>query len=103
MNYAGFLRVTGYVLGGGVIGCMAGYALFLILLHNDVIGRGKGLEGIFDYLVALVVFPIAGFFLGELGGLLIALRTGKQHRSGSNDPHVLLKQLLADARPSESR
>ena len=103
MNYAGYLRVTGHVLCGGVIGCMAGYALFLILVLNDLIGRGKGLEGIFDYFVALAVFPIAGFILGELGGLLVALRTGKQYHGGSIDPQLLLKQLLADTGRSETR
>jgi positive regulator of sigma E activity len=96
VKYAEYLRVAWFVFCGGLVGGVAGYALFHILVANDMIGRGKDLAGIFDYLVALAVFPLAGFILGELGGLLVARRTGQQQRNRQIDQHSLLKQLLSD-------
>jgi hypothetical protein len=97
MKYARYLRVTGYVFCGAVVGGVAGIVLSYILLNNGMIRLGKGLEGAFlDLFVGLVVLPLSGVMLGELGGLLVALRTGQRQSSRETDPHLLLKQLLSD-------
>jgi hypothetical protein len=96
VNYAGYLRVTGYVFCGAVVGGVGGIVLFRLLWDNDMIRLGKGLEGAFlDLFVGLVVFPLGGMILGELGGLLVARLTGQLQCTRRIDQHFLLKQLLS--------
>jgi hypothetical protein len=97
------VRVSVYRAGGELIGGLVGLVLPFILEANGMLGRGKGLEGIFDFFLALILFPIIGLILGAIAGWRVARLTGRQQSVRHLDQHLLLKQLLSDSGLSETR
>jgi len=91
------VRAIVFAVGGELVGGAAGVVLLHVLALNDMIGRGKGLEGIFDYLVGLIIFPLVALILGSIGGLLVAQLVGPQQRNSGTDHQLLLKQLLTSS------
>ena len=73
-----------YAVVGSILGGVAGYAVWALLVGVGLIGSAPDVEGLHHVILALFILPVLGLVLGAVGGL--AVERYDRVRREQNDP-----------------